>query len=1338
MVLAVVAAFFLASHPASAAGWWNESWHFRAPINVSFPSIASNASVNASINFTSILNGLNITGTFDKNSIRVVENGADVPSDFLNSTINAGNLSWVVNGSTAANTNRTFYIYFDIVENGAKAAGKVISESCNSYGNNTCYWRSGYTNNNNIWSNQSASPGLSYEWNRSWASLIEISWKWNTENGFDNAYLYADGAFYSQKSGVSSETVQIAASRLSARFTSDNSGSYPAYGTSDSYGIYGTAVDIIKFYPTASVTTPAFTAGQSAAEKQYAPSVSNISVSASGGWGGTFNYTMNTSDPENDNVSVTLFTNENGVWNRKAMQIANGTVLNWTIAPFSCNDIGSINYMFEYNDSSHAPVNTSNYSQTLDKDSINMEYYSGNASVNREGNGNITFGIRLNDTDRMAYVSGQTVNFWAFYSNVWNSLGTNTTISTPSGAALYNFNPNCNVEANAHQWKTNYTGTCYKTNESANFTFTALGQLKNYLIQPSYLATYDLGDAAPIEANITDECSVPVSGATANLTVNATNQTMVDQSSGKYNYSWSSSGKATGNYTIQINASKLFYNFNLTSWLNWFALVAGPPQINLTMNASQAAQNAAVLINASVTDMSSTGITWVRANITYPNSTVALYNMTNNSGVWQTILNDTLQRGQYNITIYATDNAGKTGNSTSSTSIYARMSIVMNSQDYTIEKDWYGSVYYKASDANATLQGVNVTLSVQRPDGAELMWFSNIKSYATNSYGLLNTPTFVIPAGIPPGAYKITAVSAFNDTLAGIVVNNTTSYNFTMNNASSSSSSNTVTAKIVVPTVQYVGHDLSFVALFYNSSGLVDADNISVIIYQLTSQYNSTQWISKTKSDMSKLGAGIYTYSQSIAAGTSTGNYLVVLNSSSGGIAANDISSFEILQGGPFDISIIPVQSEVSQGETIYFDINITNKGPVDRGDSTVTYWIGDGSRYYATTSVFVAARGNVSLRKSFSIFSDEAVGVKNISVKVDYDPFYGPSNASSTFLVKAAIVQPPSVPPSGGGGGGGGAAAPAANISNVSIAAPRIEISEYPAEIEIERGWAKFITVSLNNTGSGILHNISVQIKDIPQGWSEIQTAPAAQMSGSQTFLIRFSVPDSVKSGNYRARIRAVSAEASDEKDVIVRIFASKEELIKYQIETIREKLSALEAITNQTEREGKDVRTIRSGIADINAQISVAENYLNNKKYDDASNAIYNVREMINTLRGDLESLRREKAEAPLISWMLIAIIGLVAAIAVIFVYFYRKIKGNETLAMQKFYEMKRMILGRASGARTMNDMEKTRRMIRLIQKEYDEELISKETYEELKRINEEKLLTLSKKMSDLGLKE
>ena len=113
--------------------WWNESWHYRVPFTVysgSYDHI--DGIVEKAINFTSLLNQWEVDGTFDPNSVRVIEYNSveealyEVPSQFdeaidYDAHFNAfGNVAWVLNGTTPANTTRSYFAYFDIVENDPK------------------------------------------------------------------------------------------------------------------------------------------------------------------------------------------------------------------------------------------------------------------------------------------------------------------------------------------------------------------------------------------------------------------------------------------------------------------------------------------------------------------------------------------------------------------------------------------------------------------------------------------------------------------------------------------------------------------------------------------------------------------------------------------------------------------------------------------------------------------------------------------------------------------------------------------------------------------------------------------------------------------------------------------------------------------------------------------------------------------------------------------------------------------------------------------------------------------------------------------------------------------
>jgi hypothetical protein len=140
----MLAATLLATVPAHAgtqpafqspSGWWDTRWSYRLPLTVGGGGAArTNKLVDVSVNFTQALAGYSISGTFDPNSLRVLEvdsNGtlvnAAVPFQFdrattYNATTNAiGNLVFVLTGATAANATRYYHVYFDLTGKGFTA-----------------------------------------------------------------------------------------------------------------------------------------------------------------------------------------------------------------------------------------------------------------------------------------------------------------------------------------------------------------------------------------------------------------------------------------------------------------------------------------------------------------------------------------------------------------------------------------------------------------------------------------------------------------------------------------------------------------------------------------------------------------------------------------------------------------------------------------------------------------------------------------------------------------------------------------------------------------------------------------------------------------------------------------------------------------------------------------------------------------------------------------------------------------------------------------------------------------------------------------------------------------
>ncbi|NLI80094.1 MAG: hypothetical protein GX443_00180 [Deltaproteobacteria bacterium] len=120
----------------SAGTWWNSAWACRVPVTVD-PAGYQRFSrpVETFMNFTAMLAGLNRPGTFDPNSIRVVEVDAggtvvdpavpfqfDAASDFDPAVNATGTLVFLLTGTTPAGVTRTFHVYFDVVEAGIAPA----------------------------------------------------------------------------------------------------------------------------------------------------------------------------------------------------------------------------------------------------------------------------------------------------------------------------------------------------------------------------------------------------------------------------------------------------------------------------------------------------------------------------------------------------------------------------------------------------------------------------------------------------------------------------------------------------------------------------------------------------------------------------------------------------------------------------------------------------------------------------------------------------------------------------------------------------------------------------------------------------------------------------------------------------------------------------------------------------------------------------------------------------------------------------------------------------------------------------------------------------------------
>ncbi|MHA1284160.1 MAG: hypothetical protein ACTSQP_16805 [Promethearchaeota archaeon] len=117
--------------------WWNNSWEYRIQINISANGASqNNVPIEIMVNFTEYLKEIGKENIeFDKDSIRVIEYKSlskytEIPCQFepyntphfiYNNISNAvGDLIWIMNGTTAADATRHYFVYFNSNESSIK------------------------------------------------------------------------------------------------------------------------------------------------------------------------------------------------------------------------------------------------------------------------------------------------------------------------------------------------------------------------------------------------------------------------------------------------------------------------------------------------------------------------------------------------------------------------------------------------------------------------------------------------------------------------------------------------------------------------------------------------------------------------------------------------------------------------------------------------------------------------------------------------------------------------------------------------------------------------------------------------------------------------------------------------------------------------------------------------------------------------------------------------------------------------------------------------------------------------------------------------------------------
>jgi hypothetical protein len=304
--------------------------------------------------------------------------------------------------------------------------------------------------------------------------------------------------------------------------------------------------------------------------------------------------------------------------------------------------------------------------------------------------------------------------------------------------------------------------------------------------------------------------------------------------------------------------------------------------------------------------------------------------------------------------------------------------------------------------------------------------------------------------------------------------------------------------------------------------------------------------------------------------------------------------------------------------------------------------------------------------------------------------------------------------------------------------AATELEII-VPDEILIEKGWIEYTSITLRNTGNVDLHKINISIEGNLSKFFEIQKNKTDILYADTnfTFLTKISLLLSTVNGDYTLNVSVKSNELTAKKSFIVRVFETKEDIILYQIEILRNKTKKLEENTTNIEALGKNVTAVRNMINDINLNLNLAENYINEKSDDKALETIRNVRDILNKADYELSIVppKTSISEFPPFTSMLIQvlILSVFITISIVSFYFIREHKIETKIRLPNI-KIREIIIGGKKIKDFENEVSKIRDTQSLLEEEYKQNLISKESYEEVRTKCEERIVEIEGELNKI----
>jgi hypothetical protein len=692
---------------------------------------------------------------------------------------------------------------------------------------------------------------------------------------------------------------------------------------------------------------------------------------------------------------------------------------------------------------------------------------------------------------------------------------------------------------------------------------------------------------------------------------------------------------------------------------------------------------------------------------------------------------NTTIRGFYNVTITANDNIGNIGNLTQNFSIYTKLLITsMTLSDKYLQGDT-GSIYYIVRNMSGTgISGINVTFMIINPT-------NNISYYneqTTNSEGTISPPpSFILASDVLTGNYTLISNTNYYDS----IVNKTISI---QKNSTFQVQSRTITvtglfADIETAVVWYPNNSLRIGILVYNGEGRpVDPTQMNLTVYDP----DGIPYFNANMPQMTKVAVGYYTYQRTLSEVAPSGMYLAVLNVSQNEFQTMKLKAFRVAHGGPYDVWITLFENEVPQGDNLDFAINIENKGEVTQ-DVYVDYWVSSqNTNYYSNLgqAVLTPALTNQSFTRGAFINSDQPLGTYTLNVRVNYDSLQQPVVNSVTFFVITKTTPTPPTPP-----------APQtiyvypSPFSGEFIIpqptekiAANLLITTYNSNISLARNLTKIEGVTVKNTGIIDLENVSLFILGIPLDWFKIvpERYDKLKPENSSIFLIEYRIPSNAKVDDYKANLIATSGVVSDQKSITIKIYKTLEELLRSDIKNLKEDLQDLNIDIKIAEREGKDVSIVMDIYNEAKTKLEGAEQDLEDNKTEDALDKVSSVPKLIRRAKELLDSLEiiGKGFDITLVIIIIVFVFIIAAMISIAILWKQKKLSKIRPYIIPLGKLVEAVKHKKISKEEIEAEKEKLTRMLKIIEKEKEQGILTGISYERMKKSIEEKLSKLEKK--------